>query len=76
MIWDRQKQAEELRDTLDNTFQLVPTFSQRLRLSAFAENIDDLMMKAEGSFSLRNAEGLVFDAVGGSLSFKQASRNG
>jgi hypothetical protein len=76
----RGKQAEELRESLDNTFQLVPMFSRRIRLSAFAENIDDLMMKAEGSSCVFRDElqppkrkGLVFDAVNGSLSFKAIS---
>lgn len=59
---------------------MVPTFSRRIKLSAFAENIDGLMMKAAGDSLVFNHErrlpkrkGLVFRALEMSLNFKTIS---
>lgn len=74
------EEAHEWRTKLRQTFQLVPTFSRRIRLSAFAQSIEELMMKAEGGSFVFNHErqppkrkGLVFRALDGSLSFKAMS---
>lgn len=72
--------SESAQYRLKQTFELVPTFSRRIRLSAFAENIDELMMKAAGDSFVFNHErrppkrkGLVFRALDGSLNFKAMS---
>lgn len=73
------EEADEWRRKLRRTFQLVPAISRRIRLSAFAQSIDDLMMKAEGgSFVTHERQppkrkGLVFRALDGSLRFKAVS---
>lgn len=58
----------------------VPTFAQRIRLSAFAKDLDELMMKAQGASCVSEAtkkrhpslkrKGLVFRSIDGSFSFK------
>lgn len=75
------EEADEWRKKLRRTFQLVPAVSRRIRLSAFAQSIDELMMKAEGSSFVSNnharqlpkRKGLVFRALDGSLRFKAVS---
>ncbi|KAG8159865.1 hypothetical protein KVR01_010502 [Diaporthe batatas] len=76
------RDSEIWRNRLNHTFDLVPTISRRIRLSAFAENMDELVAKAAGdSFVLHDKhegqrpkrKGLVFRAVNGSLSFKVIS---
>ncbi|POS79857.1 hypothetical protein DHEL01_v201759 [Diaporthe helianthi] len=71
------------RARLKGSFDLVPTISRRIKLSAFAQNIDELMMKAGGgSFvfdpkckkhTRPKRKGLVFRALDGSLNFKAIS---
>lgn len=58
----------------------VPTFAQRIRLSAFAKDRDELMMKAQGASCVSEAtkkthpslkrKGLLFRSLDGSFSFK------
>lgn len=66
-------------DLLD-TLECVPKFSTRVRLSAFAEDLDELMKKAQGACCVSDAtrkkypslkrKGLAFRALDGSFSFK------
>lgn len=75
------EETEEWREKLDETFQLVPRFARRIRLSAFAQNIDELMDKAEGGSCVFKQDhppkrkGLVFKALDGSLNFKAVSND-
>ena len=74
------EEAEGFRKGLDKIFEPAPAFARRIKLSAFAQNIDELMMKAEGSSRVfehesqpPNRKGLVFQALDGSISFKAIS---
>lgn len=75
------EEADEWQMKLNWTFKMVPTFSRRIRLSAFAQSIEELMMKAEGSSFVSNNQsgqlpkrkGLVFRALDGSVNFKAVS---
>lgn len=63
-----------------SSLKLVPKFSTRMRLSAFAKDLDELMRKAQGASCVSNAtrakypslkrKGLAFRALDGSFSFK------
>lgn len=81
MDWLTTEEIEEWRDKLDGTFQLVPIFARRIRLSAFAQNIDELMLKAEGGSCVFKQErppkrkGLVFTTLDGSFCFKVISND-
>lgn len=65
----------------DQWLEPVPRFAQRVRLSGFAKDMDELMMKAQGTARSAGWEGcrggpylkrkgLVFRALDGSFSFK------
>lgn len=76
------EETEEWREKFEGTFQFVPTFARRIRLLAFAQNIDELMMKAEGgscvfetSDSPTKRKGLVFKTLDGSFGFKAISND-
>lgn len=76
------EETEKWRERFEGTFRFVPTFARRIRLSAFAENIDELMMRADGDSHVfaqgktpPKRKGLVFKTLDGSFSFKAISND-
>lgn len=83
--FDTEKAGQWQRN-LNWSFKLVPTISRRMKLSAFAQNMDELMVKAGGDSFVtdrpgrkrkerqpRKRKGLVFRALDRSLNFKAIS---
>lgn len=78
--WKTTDDHDDEWDDLLKSLERVPKFSTRVRLSAFAEDLDELMKKAQGascvSYATRNKypllkrKGLAFRALDGSFSFK------
>lgn len=77
--WKTTDNHDEEWDDL-SSLELVPKFSTRVRLSAFAKDLDELMRKAQGASCVSDAtrakypslkrKGLAFRALDGSFGFK------